>query len=227
MSLAIKYEHLDDASMRLRNTVVRYKGDPVYITNIRPGTGDEIFRVYFQPLPVKKVDGFIAPRKVRLGPDGPEFVEEAEEERRYISSRNFDISPFKMGYVNDPKGAAYCSRLPTRKQQQGLCAENFGASSVGGNFNFNSFLSCPGVVDMVHGRYPSLAEAQRLLAEKQSPLIAFHRDFAISRDEILGNLFHVFYRGNKVGAYLDGGLILGDKYRCLKESLIELGVPVK
>lgn len=228
MSLAIRYEHLDDATMRLRSTVVRYKGEPVYITALQEGTEDEIFRVFFKPLPMK--DSLAAPPKFRLNNDGFPVLgkkEREEEERKYISSKFFDISPFKMGYINRAKGAAYCSRLPNRVQKQGLSSENFTAKSPNNDFNFNSFLICPGLSDMVHGKYPTLREAQQMLLEKKSPLIAFSREFAISRDEILGNLHHVFYKGDKVGAYLDGGLILGDRFKCLKESLIELGVPVK
>lgn len=224
MSLAIKYEHLEDAVMRLKNTIVRYKGEPVYITDLRNGTKDEIFRVYFKPLPMR--DAF-EPRKVVLDKNGrPAFADDVEEERKYISSKFFDIAPFKLGYVNREKGAVYCARLPNRVQKQGLSSENFTAKAPDG-FNFNSFLNCKGVLDMVNGKYPTLQEAQRQLAEKKSPLVAFSREFAISRDEILGNLYHVFYKGDKVGAYLDGGLILGDKFKCLKESLVELGVPVK
>lgn len=223
MSLAIKYEHLEDASMRLKSTVVQYKGEPVYITDIRAGDADEIFRVYFKALPMEDA---LRPRKVVLGQNGlPQF--EDEPERKYISSKFFDIAPFKLGYVNRAGGAAYCTRMPLRMQKQGLSSENFTAKSPKNDFNFNSFLMCPGTKDMVLNKYPSLKEAQEMLKEKKSPLIAFHRDFAIALDEILGNLYHVFYKGEKVGAYLDGGLILGDKYKCLKEILIELGVPIK
>lgn len=222
MSLAIKYEHLDDASMRLRSTVVQYKGEPVYITALQAGTADEIFRVFFKSLPFK-------PDRFALNHEGfPVILEvEKEEARKYISSKFFDIAPFKLGYVNRDKGAVYCSRLPNRMQKQGLSSENFACKSLKGDFNFNNFLSCPGTVDMFHGRYPSLKDAQTLLINKISPLVAFSREFAIAKDDILGDLYHVFYKGDKVGAYLNGGLILGETFQCLKETLIELGVPVK
>jgi hypothetical protein len=219
VSLAIKYETPDDAKLRLRNTVVLYKGEPVLINDVARGEGkDDILRVLFQPLPTPGVDRF-----GRRQPD-PEAME-----RKYISSKHFDIAPFRMGYVNDQKlGAFFCSRLPNRVQKQGLCTENFKGvtNNVGGIVNFATFLSNPNVVDMVHNRYPSIDEAIRGLAK--SPAVAFHREFCVMKDEVIPDLIYLYHKGQKVGMYSKGEkkVQLGNKFNCLKESLEELKLKV-
>ena len=204
MSLAIKYETLDDARMRLRQTVVLYEGQPVLIREIARSekAGDEIFRVLFDPLPV-------------------DFEEQAK--RKYISSKHFDIAPFKMGYVNAPNGAFFCSRIPNRMQKQGLCGENFrGVDNYGNAIQFATFLNTKEVVAMVNGDYPSFAGAVKALGKCES--VAFSRDFCIMKDEILEELLHLYHKGKKVGVILNGSITLGKNFTCLKESLEELGL---
>lgn len=212
MSLAIKYESVDDARMRLRQTVVLYEGKPVLIRDIvrsdKPGDG--IFRVLFDELPSTK--------------RAPAIPEE-EPRRKYISSKYFDIAPFKMGYVNAPTGAFYCSRMPNRMQKQGLCGENFqGRDNHGNVITFATFLSTKEVPAMIRGDYPSFANAVRALAK--APSVAFSRDFCVMKDEILEELFHLYHKGKKVGVSLNGRITLGKNFLCLKESLEELGLKV-
>jgi len=235
MSLAIKYENVEDASMRLRNTVVLYKGDPVLITDVRPAdkADDGILRVLIERLPIEKP----AMGKVVIGMrnlrNPPGFLAEGaaglaapndlpkEQARKYISSKHFDIAPFKMGYVNDPDCPFFCTRLPNRIQKQGLCADNFKAvSNFGAPVQYGYFLRSSGVPDMVHGRYPTTVEALRML-EKQLA-VAVSRDFCLQRDDVLPEFIYLFYQGKKIGMYTDNRVRLGQKFNCLKESLEEL-----
>lgn len=212
MSLAIKYENLEDARMRLRGTVVLYEGSPFYIRDVqRPQTKDDgIFRVVGNPLPLT----------------GRETVDPEGEMRKFISSKNFDIGAFRMGYVNSPSGAFYCSRLPNRQQKQGLSGDTFsGRTNRGNAVPFTTFTSTKEVVNMVKNDYPSFDLAKRSLAK--SPAVAFSRDFCLERDEILEDLQHLYHKGSKVGAVLNGNIVLGNKFKCLKESLEELGVKIK
>lgn len=126
MSLAIKYETLEDARSRLRNSVVFYDGNPVYINEIDRApdeANDKIFRVHCTPLPTG---------------DGAPI-------RRYISSRNFDISAFEMGFTNhEAYGLRYYSRTPQRQWKQGLCGRNLTCTDIGGRNqgvgNFSNWL---------------------------------------------------------------------------------------
>jgi hypothetical protein len=217
VSLAIKYETVDDARLRLRNTVVRYKDQPVYITNINRGEGgDDILRVLFTELPTAK-----NPKRNPF--DDMEPVE--GDKRKYISSKFFDISPFKMGYVNSKTGAYYTERMPNRIQKQGLCAENFrGVTNFGTQVAWQTFIGTPEMVEMIAGKYPTFDQA--LTALKKCPAVAFNREFCLVKDEVVPDLIYLYHKGKKVGYYSHKETILGNQFKCLKESLEEMQIKV-
>lgn len=212
MSLAIKYESIEDARMRLKGTVVLYQGDPVYVTGIEPGRGgDDIFRVYASKLPYNRLN-------VDLDDNGV---------RKYISSKHFDIGAFKMGYVNSEEGAFFCRRLPTRQQKQGLSVDTFQATYCNGQpVSFQTFLTIPEVPAMVHNIYPLYEECLHLIKTKKTYCIAFSREFALGRSKEVDELVYLEHKGDVVGATMGGPLVLGNKFHCLKERLSELGVKV-
>lgn len=219
MSLAIKYETVEDAAMRLRGTVVLYKGDPVQINEVTHGEGgDDIIRVKFRELPLLegKFDRFGRP----IGDDV------VPEQRKFISSKHFDIAPFKLGYVNHPKiGAFYCTRLPNRIQKQGLCGENFQArSNTGAQVPFGTFIACKEAVSMIKGIYPTFDRA--LASLDKAPSVAFSYEFALMKDEVIPDLIYLYHKGNKVGYFSKNEVLLGQKFKCLKESLQEMQVKV-
>jgi hypothetical protein len=227
MSLAIKYERVEDARMRLRGTVVLYKGEPVKIIEVKEGEGkDDIVRVLFKPLPLGADE---APKKMGKIDRAFDLAmgEAKAEQRKYISSKHFDIAPFRMGYVNSKAGAFYCSRVPGRLQKQGLCGENFAAkNNYGKALGFDSFLFAKETPAMVRGDYPSFAKTVKLL--DQSPSVAFHRDFSLVKDTVLADLIYLYHKAEKVGMYLvaDNTVRLGDKFKCLRESLQECGLKI-
>jgi hypothetical protein len=226
VSLAIKYENVEDATMRLRHSVVLYKDTPVYITEIVRGDGDDILRVRFQELPVGVPEAKVDPfgRRARIALNGGD--EGAADKRKYISSKHFDIAPFKLGYVNSPKGAFYCSRMPNRIQKQGLCGENFTAKTNNGIvISFQTFLSCEESVAMVKGEYPTFDQALKALAK--CPAVAFDREFCLVKDEVFPELItYLYHKGTKVGMFNKEELSLGQKFKCLKEQLQEMKIKV-
>lgn len=219
MSLMIdKYEHLDDAHMRLNNTVVLYKGDPVYIAGIDRNVADKlddgIFRVYIHPLPidVNKFDVFerarLRERAFMNGEKPPR-----KPDRKMICSKYFDIAPFRMGYINTDNGAAFCSRLPNRMQRQGLCGENFsGIMNDGTPYGFHQFTKEKNVNNMVHNDYPTFSAALKHLAKFSS--VAFSRDFSVQKTE---KGIDLYYKGRKVGVVDKGEGKLDPSFRCLQE----------
>lgn len=215
MSLAIKYESVEDASMRLRNTVVMYDGKPVFITGITNGTGDDILRVRFQELPID-------PNKRLGGPFGDD--DEDGGKRKFISSKHFDIAPFRLGYVNHPKyGAFYVERLPHRIQKQGFSNESYrGMTNTGGAVPWTVFTSSKETVAMINNDYPSFDRAKALLGK--TPSVAFCRDYSLMKDEVLPELIFLYHKGKKVGFVNETGVTLGEKFKCLKESLGEVKV---
>ena len=231
MSLAIKYESSEDAKLRLRHTVVLYNGEPVYIQDVKAGNGkpDDILRVLFQPLPTTPPGGLargdVFGRRRLVMPPEPAPAPAEDIQRKYISSKHFDIAPFRLGYVNAKTGAFYCQRLPNRVQKQGLCSENFrGFDNHKDAVSFQAFLSCPETPEMVAGKYPTLDQALACLKKVAS--IAFDRDFCLVRDEVIPDLIYLYYKGDKVGMYSRDEIKLGDKFKCLKEKMNELQLKV-
>jgi hypothetical protein len=182
--------------------------------------------VYIQPIPTigeapPKPPGAFERVIVRANGDLPP----EEGQRKFISSKHFDIAPFKMGYVNSKKGAFYCSRMPSRVQKQGLCGESFKALTNGGaTVPFHAFLNCPEVPAMVAGRYPSFDQAVRAL--EKCPAVAFHREFCLMKDEVIPDLVFLYHKGTKAGMHSKGEITLGVKYKCLKEALEEMKLRV-
>lgn len=234
MSLAIKYEREEDARMRLRHTVVLYKGEPVYVLEVKQGESkDDIIRVLFKELPFSGIgdEGAFGGRNrgrivIPADPDEERKIEKDDLQRKYISSKHFDIAPFRMGYVNSPTlGAFYSMRMPNRVQKQGLCGENFrGVTNQGKVVSFASFLACKETRDMVAGKYPSFEDAWRCLDKVSS--VAFSRDFCLVKDEIIPELIYLYYKGEKVGLAGKTCVNLGGKFNCLKESLEEMKLTV-
>jgi hypothetical protein len=212
-----KYETQEEVNFRLNNTVVLYDGKPVYITRVNiPEVEDkkEIARVFFVELPYGK----------KLG-DG------AKETRKYLSSRKFDISPFRMGYFNHNGEAIFASRTPVRQNQQGLNAKNVTFVDARGrraeNMNFNEIIKSQGFVDMVNGVFPDFAAAGDMLGNKDNSSIAVSRSFAFHVDHDLEALL-LLHKGIRCGIALKGdrALKVPPKFHFLREEMEQCRIPL-
>jgi hypothetical protein len=214
LSLAIQYENLNDAQMRLANTIVLYDGDPVYITQVgmkeEGDPKDDTFRVYASPLP------YAAHR----GAKG--------EMRKFISSKKFDMAPFEMGFMNLNGVAYYCSRLPRRQQRQGLSSGTFSCIPVGaphvGALRLENVIAQQEFVDCIKGKHPSYADAVRLIERGEAGSVAFARCFALVQDVDMPELVFLYHKKEKVGFLMGDTLKLSKAGKCLREALREAGV---
>lgn len=217
MSLkGVAYETVEEANMRLSGSVVLYDGEPVYVTRVtalenpdEAGPGGDIARVYISPLPYGGV---------------------AKEARKYISSRKFDLSPFRMGWCNTQAiGPVYVSRRPARKVRQGLTAANLVTKSLGGG---NGALSAPqlfndpGFLRCIKNDYPSYKDALDVVKKKAIDGVPVGREFLLQKDEELGIVY--LYRGlSKCGLILDDNKVtVPDKFKFLREELEEARIEV-
>jgi hypothetical protein len=215
-----KYETLEEVNFRLANTVVMYDGKPVYITRVREIDGaedkKEVARVFFVELPYQP-RGFGAP--------------EQKEVRKYLSSRNFDLAPFKMGYLNFKGKALYASRSPVRQNQQGLNAKTLKLTNMRGNreddVSFASVIASQGFVDMVNGKYPTFADVGDLLGDAEHSSVAISRTFALAIDHDLEALL-LMHKGVKCGIALkdDKALRLPPKFHFLRHEAEECRIPL-
>lgn len=211
-----KYETTEEVKFRLEHTIVLYDNSPVYITNIATPRGtaddeDSIARVYFYELPLIR------------GED--------KEIRKYLSSKKFDLSPFKMGYMNTDRGVCYVSRTPIRQNRQGLCAGNTKIVDHMGlncNFmNFNSLIKEQGFVDMVLGKYPSFKQATEIMENTGVESVAISNNVAFYLDKDLDALI-LLHKNIRCGIALRGdkGIRLSRKYHFLKQEIEEFNIPL-
>lgn len=208
-----KYETQDEVKARLENTVVLYEGNPVYITKVTlPDLDDakEIARVFFKTLPFDS-----------NGRD--------KEVRKYLSSRNFDLTPFKMGYLNYKNEVLYLSRATGRQYKQGLCAHNLivapsarAKQEFGDRIPFRELLYLQEFVDMIKGVYPSFESA----CKQKEGSVAVSRIFSLEKDPDLG-CFYLTHKDTKCGIVLQNGIVsIPRKFAFLKEALDDDGIKI-
>ena len=214
-----KYETAEEVRFRLENTVVLYDGKPVYISRVNvpePEDRKEIARVYFFDLPL-------------MGGRGK--VGEGKETRKYLSSKNFDLAPFKMGYMNHGGQATFVSRAPVRQNRQGLSNGTAVFTNVKGQrsevVDFNTMIRSEGFVDMVNGKYPDFKTAGDMLGDKDISSVAVSRSFAFNIDHDLQALVLV-HKGVKCGLALKGdkALRIPPKFHFLREEMEDHRIPI-
>lgn len=212
-----KYETAEEVKFRLENTVVLYDKRPVYITRVSMPNGDEgegkkeIARVFFVELPTgNKMAG---------------------ETRKYLSSRNFDLTPFKMGYMNWNGKAIFVSRSPVRQNKQGLSAATAVFTDVKGqksaDINFAYAIRAQAFVDMIDGKYPSFREAGDRLGDKETHSVAISRSFAFLIDHDLEALL-LLHKGVRCGIAMknDKALNIPPKFHFLREEMEDHHIPI-
>ncbi len=150
----IRYLNGDDVHRRLHNTIVRYKGIPVYCVQC---TYDGM-SLNLRPL---RTTTFVYTNI-------------------HSSDEDLDVSSPPLGYLNTETCCVYVQRMATRKQHQGFCAHvaNCHYEGILGA-SIASYFAGPAFADLIENKYPSIEEAIEHLNNKVNiQSIAFHRKFA-------------------------------------------------
>ena len=243
------YETIDEARIRLDQTVVLYDGEPYYVLCICRHPGDDIFRMYLDPY---QADGLLWSKNNYVPyewHDEPgmtkmqkmdEFLNEYKNKscpiiRKMMNSPLFNkFRPFSLGMGNGGGKAGYIERSPVRHTQQGLTGSMLTRKefdlvvdrqdrSLGPKVSlFN-----PQVHSAITGRYPDVDTVLSNLTDKKisNSSVAFHREFAVVRGPL--NLLFVAYRGEIVGFLPNNNtsqIKITDEYNYVKEVVDELHV---
>lgn len=223
------YETAEEVKFRLEGTIVLYDGAPVLISRVNvPDAEDrkEIARVFFYELPYRDkalVD--------KYGDRIPNPAPVGKETRKYLSSKKFDLAPFKMGYFNHGGEATFAARTPVRQNRQGLSSNTCTLTNIRGKrsetINFNMMVGSQGFVDMVAGKFPTFAEAGEMLGNKENSSVAVSRSFAFLIDHDLEALL-LMHKGIKCGIAVRGqkALNLPPKFHFLREEAEECRIPL-
>lgn len=220
------YETAEEIKFRLEGTVVLYDGAPVLINRVSiPGAEDrkEIARVFFYNLP------FMG--KLLVNKYGDIAENPQHETRKYLSSKKFDLAPFKMGYFNHGGEATFVSRIPNRQNKQGMNAGTCSLTNINGKrsdtVNFNTLIASQGFVDMVAGKFPTFTEALKMLGDEDQSSVAISRSFAFLIDHDIEALF-LTHKGVKCGVVTKDQKVLKlpPKFRFLREEAEECRIPL-
>ena len=169
------YLNQDDARMRLGGSICRWKGEPVFV-NIdgEDGRSDSVVISFF---------------------DGSG----RREKRVRYTSKYFDYGAFPLGYMNTQEvGCIYLSRMPMRRQKQGLTYNNTIFLQSGMNAVRNYFPSVE-LYKCIMGDYPSFHAAQKSMIDGIVG-VAVDREIGFNKQD--DNVYGMYYRGRLVGHYM-------------------------
>jgi hypothetical protein len=114
-----------------------------------------------------------------------------------------DYKNYRIGYVNGTGIASWWFRTPHKQWAQGLKSSQmkWKVSHHGGhvhdNFGFNRSFN-----NMLEGIYPDIESVKKSLIEEEAQSAAFHKDFALSYDDIHDD-FILEYHATKIGVSMD------------------------
>lgn len=238
------YENIQEALMRIKQTIVLYDGYPNYVHTVAPHPTDEAFRVYMTPL--EKVHempmaglpcaGLIPHGASNMVGHMDAWMEQHPNwiTRKKMNSPKFNrFRPFPLGMVNQGQNAVYCARQPARpKTEQGLIPSMILATAISvspKNMPHGYAVDCynKSFRDAIIGDYPS---PKTVLEGLQNPKfsnesVAFNREFALVKGPI--DLMFLAYREDVIGVlpYGDFSRVrLGKEFRHCREVTEELNL---
>lgn len=163
----------EDMVQQYHKTIVLCKKQPVYVMEISP---DGVF--YVLNLLTNKTSSV------------------------KFSFKDFQSPAMRLGMVNVFDSVVYITRLPYRRMQVGISAQNTKIAVLPVNYpqgkddtiNYIGRLRCPELGVTMTGNYPTIEEAYNNAVESGGAC-AFDRQFAIDRDA------QVWFKETRVGTY--------------------------
>lgn len=232
------YETIDEALIRLRNTIVVYDGEPYHIWTICEHP-DGIFRVYMTP--VEEVQKAVIPCLHGYSHGSMQLAGALDKHvdgkvqcgctivRKMMNSPLFNrFKPFQLGMVNEKGSAIYLERKPLRpKTEQGLTHNMIDGTLI--NMSPMTWVYSPfteGFRDCVLGHYPSPKECLAgLTADNINSSVGFHRNFALVKGPI--ESLYLAYKSEIIGFLPRGDfsvLKLGRQFKHMKETVQDLNL---
>jgi hypothetical protein len=161
----MRYESatLDDLATILKDSIVRYKGEPVYIQELKTTA-----------MGIKCV---------------VTALDNLEQSFISLNSKFLDLTPVPIGCCNTPTGSVFITRRPSRSYRQGLSFHNVYIRNFDAEPNYISNMGSLRIAEMkacIKGVYPKIEEAIVIAKEKRISC-AFSRTHRISPS---GELYH-------------------------------------
>lgn len=177
--MGLKFDTFEDVRLRLHRTICMYKGHPYYVSNERinpPSTEVWLYPVDYRNYNQDELDKI----KIKVDHHDPDF------ETR---------SP-PLGYAFYRNRAYYVSRIPDRRQRQGLSPESLRVDPS--EIDNISLFTSKSIEDCILGRHKSPEEAVIMIETNQAKSVPIHRHMAIGKiqnNHVLG----LYYRNRLIG----------------------------
>lgn len=177
------FDILEDVGVKFANTVIMYDKKAVLVKGVvkDPDTPDQFL--------------------LQIAPYNTRTFKNVNLSDPAINYKNYQI-----GYANGGHHCSWWFRKPQKQWAQGLRSGQMGwrISAVGGHAHDNFGFNKP-FINMLEGIYPDIESVKQTLIDQNSQAVAFHKDFALSYDDIHDD-FVLEYHGTKIGASVDRAL---------------------
>ena len=188
--MAREYLSMEDVKLRLHKTVCLHKGEPVYVLVEDLGRNHE---VYCTPLAAAMTTN-----------KGGKYVD--------YRTGEFDYKYIPLGYIQYKHNAYYLSRLPERKNHQGLKSDVIHSTpDICKEYPQQYWFFHSSMVDCIKGKHMPMKEAVDKILFDGWQSAAVHRYFAVAKIDA----------GNKVGLYYKEQLIGIKEPHSYKFNMIE------
>lgn len=228
------YENQNEASMRLKKTIVLYEGKPYYVIGITDHINDGKLRIYLDELTTEglsycrfdDVPSYSDYSPNHLGPIFDDWIEKNPDKgiiRKYLGSAGFNkFRPFPLGNINVKGLVVYVERTPTRNTFQGLRQEALisrlvtispqvkttNKKLIGSTYRSDyplDMFTAP-FYNCIVGDYPSFTQVMEAFDNPDviNSGVAFHREFSVLRGPL--NMFFLCYKTEGIGIIPAGAL---------------------
>lgn len=169
------YDNIEDVKQKLMGTMCYYDNKAVLVKNAF----------------VDDENGKLMLSILNINNKTPKFVP--------VDDPLLNYTEFNLGYVNFPGYSTWFCRIPRRQYHQGLKAEQMERHASNMSYILNStFAFNSNVTKMMENIYPKFIDVEIGVKSGDATVIAFHRDFAASWDNVHKDLV-IEYKGNQVG----------------------------
>lgn len=206
LKLKLGYDNLEDARAKLKDTFCLYKGKAFYVKAVEhnPNFGIE-------------KNKFVVIGTYMSGRNGTPIID--------IDDPDFNCSEYNIGYMNVHQAgfAPWLFRIPQKQFHQGLRNTQMKMRASNPAYLHVELRACKDMGTMLENQYPLFKDAVEILNQGNAHLIAFHKNFAMSKDNI-HNDYLLEYKGEQIGFTpdLDNVKLLAEHehlYEALKEAI--------
>jgi hypothetical protein len=204
--LKLGYDNLEDAKVKIQQTFCLYKGKAFYAKAVGYDEND--------PDPIGNNKYVVV---------GTYMSGRSSTPKISLDDPDFNCSDYNIGYLNVMGSgfAAWLFRQPQKQYQQGLRNSQFGVKASQPQYTHIEVGASKNMAAMLENQYPTFKKAIEILKEEDMALVAFHKNFAMSRDKIHDD-YLLEYKGTPIGFTPDlKGVKLMKEHQHLYEALKE------